>query len=249
MTEFARRVSGWLAVLGAVVLVAQPVEAQAGRTGAKRPPLPPVELPCESPTALDTRLGVDTLASVFSALITPDGRRSCQLFGDESRNYFLVTQRGVIRGSAYEFREDGTGWVAVTPGSPVHVWMADAVWQIDCKIDKIDDSRSCYTRRGELWIFRGSIGYWISIGGNHYPGSVVTLRIDGRPALTAPAKAGFSKGAATQALGQLRGGKLARTRYQEWPYDENIDGEVALAGIAAALDLMELAYVALGSPN
>ena len=76
-----------------------------------------------------------------------------------------------------------------------------------------------------LWIFLINGRYSVSVGVDHYPRSKAGLRIDNSPAIY-----GY-EGELPKPLSiieRLKKGKVAYTRYQEWPNQYNTDDEVSL---------------------
>lgn len=98
-------------------------------------------------------------------------------------------------------------------------------WWINCYKKKFDNMKVCSMIAGDLWVFLINGRYSVSIGSNHYPRSKGGLRIDNSSAIY-----GY-EGDLPKPLSiieRLKKGKIAYTRYQEWPYEYNKDGEVSL---------------------
>jgi hypothetical protein len=98
-------------------------------------------------------------------------------------------------------------------------------WVVNCEKKKFDHMKICDMHEGDLWVFLINGRYSVSIGSNHYPRSKGGLRIDNSSAIY-----GY-EGDLPKPLSiieRLKKGKIAYTRYQEWPYEYNKDGEVSL---------------------
>lgn len=92
---------------------------------------------------------------------------------------------------------------------------------------------------GDLWVFLINGEYSVDVGSNHYPGSKGGLRIDNGSAIY-----GY-EGELPKPLSiieRLKKGKVAYTRYKEWPYEYNKDGEVSLKDFAKQFNEMLKQY-------
>ncbi|WP_180044196.1 hypothetical protein [Acinetobacter sp. YH16039] len=114
--------------------------------------------------------------------------------------------------------------VTYYPDSSIHRYELPT-WLINCEKKKFDHMKICYMNEGDLWVFIINGRYSVSVGSNHYPRSKGGLRIDNSSAIY-----GY-EGELPKPLSlieKLKKGKVAYTRYQEWPYEYNKDGEVSL---------------------
>ena len=113
------------------------------------------------------------------------------------------------------------------PDASIHTYSTwkPKTWVVNCEKKKFDHMKICDMHEGDLWVFLINGRYSVSIGSNHYPRSKGGLRIDNSSAIY-----GY-EGDLPKPLSiieRLKKGKIAYTRYQEWPYEYNKDGEVSL---------------------
>ena len=113
------------------------------------------------------------------------------------------------------------------PDSNIHTLpkIQTSSWSVNCEKTKFDNMKICDMNAGDLWVFLINGRYSVSVGSNHYPRSKGGLRIDNSKAIY-----GY-EGDLPKPLSiieRLKKGKIAYTRYQEWPYEYNKDGEVSL---------------------
>lgn len=98
-------------------------------------------------------------------------------------------------------------------------------WVVNCRKKNFDNKKICYMKAGDLWVFLINGKYSVNVGSNHYPRTKGGLRIDNGSAIY-----GY-EGELPKALSiieRLKKGKVAYTRYQEWPYQYDTDEEVNL---------------------
>lgn len=133
-------------------------------------------------------------------------------------------ERGTLNGVEYQIEYlDGSGRFGDRSDS-------HAGWEVSCKKDAIDDSKYCRMSKSisnlSVWTARPG-GEYVFIGGNHYPGSLVTIRIDGAKPISAPAKGQFATARDAQIIAQIQKAKTVTTRYREWPnrYDTDATWE------------------------
>ena len=82
--------------------------------------------------------------------------------------------------------------------------------------------------------------FGVVVGGNHFPSSTGSLKIDKNATLNAKEGKFFSN--TLSIINQLKNGKVAYTRYKKWPYEYNVDNEVELEGFKKSFDEMIAAY-------
>ena len=102
-----------------------------------------------------------------------------------------------------------------------------------------DNMKVCSMSEGDLWVFLINGRYSVSVGSDHYPRSKGGLRIDNSPAIY-----GY-EGELPKPLSiieRLKKGKVAYTRYQEWPYEYDKDGEVSLKNFTKQFNEMLKQY-------
>ena len=112
-------------------------------------------------------------------------------------------------------------------------------WVVNCEKKKFDHMKICDMHEGDLWVFLINGRYSVSVGSDHYPGSKGGLRIDNSSAIY-----GY-EGELPKPLSiieRLKKGKIAYTRYQEWPYEYNKDGEVSLKNFTKQFNEMLKQY-------
>ena len=117
--------------------------------------------------------------------------------------------------------------------------MRDTVEKAEKEKKKFDHMKICDMHEGDLWVFLINGRYSVSIGSNHYPRSKGGLRIDNSSAIY-----GY-EGDLPKPLSiieRLKKGKIAYTRYQEWPYEYDKDGEVSLKNFTKQFNEMLKQY-------
>lgn len=159
-----------------------------------------------------------------SAKFTVDGRK----VPNDSNLGPAPIERGDLGGVSYIFHfSDGSG--------------SFGEWRLSCESDAMTDARSCSANQGDLWIFARPNGQPIvSVGAQHFPGSLVYLRVDGQKPLSTGSKndGDFPAAQSKAILEKLKNGVTATTRFMEWPYREWEDNVVQLEGIGAAWQYM-----------
>lgn len=102
-------------------------------------------------------------------------------------------------------------------------------WSYSCKKDKFNKSKSCYLHRARSDVMVGVYNgqHSVYVGRDHYPRSRSAIKIDNNVPVY-----GYEGSSHTpqKVIEQMKKGKVAYTRYQEWPYEYNQDGEVDLTG-------------------
>lgn len=117
-------------------------------------------------------------------------------------------------------------------------------WRVSCKKDIFDGKKICYMHQygNDLMvnIINGKLG--IYVGKNHFPRTKSAIKIDNNQTIY-----GYEGVSQTpqKVVEQMKKGKTAYTRYKEWPYEYNKDGEVDLTGFAEKYDEMVKQYQAL----
>ena len=133
-----------------------------------------------------------------------------------STNRLEQLSRAVAQGS-YSTDSNDVDEAEVIPKLPT--------WFVNCHKKKFDNMKICSMSLGDLWVFLINGKYSVSVGSDHYPRSKGGLRIDNSPAIY-----GY-EGELPKPLSiieRLKKGKVAYTRYQEWPNQYNTDDEVSL---------------------
>ena len=188
---------------------------------------------------------VDTAGSIITVLLAPSAIRTCVIVEkDVGRGEFSVVQEGTLHGVRFKVWESSEGGGSIQAAKDADLESFSDNWSMTCKIDKIDDEPLCYVQRKDVVVVRSPRGSTVTIGGENYPGSDVSVRIDDRPPLRAAAPA-FVGAAADRVVSQMRTGKRMITRYQKWPYKSYLDDEWSLYGAPEALELLERAFTSL----
>jgi hypothetical protein len=144
----------------------------------------------------------------------------------------IKTETGNINGIYYNiFYEDGSG--SFGHKDDLH----NDNWNVECKKDKITDSKMCSMKKESLYVYAHGNGKSIvSIGHDHFPNSSVTIRIESNtPITTSAANDGdFPAKTSDGIITKLKRSKSATTRYMEWPYRTWVDKEVDTQGFNEA---------------
>ena len=98
-------------------------------------------------------------------------------------------------------------------------------YYINCRKKEFDNTKICYLKAGDIYVFLINGRYSVDVGSNHYPRSKAGLRIDNNPAVYGY-EGEFSK--PLSIIEKLKKGKFAYTRYQEWPYLSDLDNKTDL---------------------
>jgi hypothetical protein len=107
-------------------------------------------------------------------------------------------------------------------------------WDIGCRRDKMTLKKTCTVNRGALFIFiYQSGGVKVSIGDEHFPGSMTSIRIGQKRFDTSDRDGDFPQSAAI--LTAMKDGTAVVTRYMKWPYREWVDDEFTAYGAQAAV--------------
>lgn len=150
------------------------------------------------------------------------------------RNIKEVHETGAIGNVEYSIYIDGTGSFGAK-GSIDY----ETRWMTNCDKDKFNERKMCYMHQKDLFVFLINGSFSVSVGLNQFPRSSCALKIDNNKTLYGV------EGQFNNSLGiieQLKKGKVASTRYQQWPYERNVDEEVTLLGFSEALDFIKMRY-------
>ena len=117
-------------------------------------------------------------------------------------------------------------------------------WSSSCKKDKFNNAKQCtlYRLRGQITVSVINGNYLVMVGSNHFPSSNSALKVDSNETLYGTE--GSIKNP-RKAIEQLKSGKIAYTRFKEWPYQSNIDDEEPLDNFKEAFDQMMIEYKTL----
>lgn len=122
----------------------------------------------------------------------------------------------------------------------------DSNWRVQCYKDPITDKKNCLLHKYDLWIFvYGNMNEIVSIGDEHYPGSLVSIRVNkSKPITTSSQDDGsFSPLNSKRIIEQLLndGAKIVTTRYMKWPYRKWEEQELGLYGFNEAYSYIKWA--------
>jgi len=177
--------------------------------------------------------------------VFPDAEIECHLYprpgGTIVRNRSEVGSYDGLRYSI--FYESGIGSVQGVPDDPVKGRVLGEDWGFWCELDEFDDLHTCILRRDDLRIVLTKDGSpLVIVGSDHYPDSEVAIRFDKDEALMASETIQFSGESAELIIKRLRTAKRVLTRYQEWPYQKNLDNSFEPYGFEQAWEMMTHFY-------
>jgi len=164
---------------------------------------------------------------------------------------FLVTTTSTFANDLYVLKDEMgvTYFSANPPKNPNHtiekVEHYDSSrlgsWGSSCKRDRFDNVRECtlYRLGGQIVVGLSNGRYSVLIGANHFPNSKSALKIDGNATLYG--LDGILNNP-NKAIEQLKIGRVAYTRFQEWPKQSNKDNEESLEGFMDAFNQMLIEY-------
>ena len=114
-------------------------------------------------------------------------------------------------------------------------------WYVDCSKDRFNSTKKCSLSKysSDLRIMNINGRYSVYVGRNHYPRSQSALKVDNNS--TMYGYEGIIR-SPEKAIEQLKNGKVAYTRYSEWPYESKLDGEVDLNGFSEKFEEMLILY-------
>lgn len=188
------------------------------------------------------------LITAQSSLL-PGGKVVCKVsFNYETlkNNSRTRIEEGVYKGIKYRiYYSDGSGSVQGLPSNTLD-YVHDKYetnWSTGCKKDEMDDTHWCSLDKGDLRVGIWKDGsHFVWVGGSHYPGSSIAVRIDKGQPISAAEKTGFSKQQSESILGHFKKGEAVLTRYQEWPYTSNKDKTIELFGFNEAWEILGNIY-------
>lgn len=102
-------------------------------------------------------------------------------------------------------------------------------WNISCRVDRFEGTKICSMnqRYGDIMVAIINGYHNVYVGRDHYPGTLSAVKIDGN-------KPFYGKEGMIQnpklVIEQMKRGKVAYTRYKEWPYEYNKDNQSDLSG-------------------
>lgn len=110
-------------------------------------------------------------------------------------------------------------------------------WKSNCSKDRFNSTKSCSLTKpySDVMVTIINGRYGVYVGRKHYPRTQSAIKIDeNTPAY------GYEGTSDTpqKIIEQMKDGKVAYTRYKEWPYEYNKDSEVDLTGFNEAFNQM-----------
>ena len=110
-------------------------------------------------------------------------------------------------------------------------------WKNNCSKDRFNNTKTCSLTKSysDVMVTIISDRYGVYIGRKHYPRTQTAIKIDNNAPIYG--YEGISN-TPQKIIEQMKNGKTAYTRYKEWPYEYNRDGEVDLTGFKEAFDQM-----------
>ncbi|WP_336957534.1 hypothetical protein [Acinetobacter johnsonii] len=160
----------------------------------------------------------------------------------------LASLSSVTTAAIYNYKtEDGSTILSNRPPSEknkeltlVDVFHPDTShldWKTVCSKDKFNGSKSCTLSKmhSDVMVFIIDGRYSVHVGRNHFPRSQSIIKIDDHTPIY-----GYEGSSNTpqKAIEQMKRGKVAYTRYKEWPYTYDRDSEVDLTGFSEKYEQM-----------
>lgn len=110
-------------------------------------------------------------------------------------------------------------------------------WKSNCSKDRFNNTKSCSLTKSYSDVMVTIINgrYDVYVGRKHYPRTQSAIKIDERTPTYG--YEGISN-TPQKIIEQMKNGKVAYTRYKEWPYEYNKDSEVDLTGFKEAFNQM-----------
>lgn len=181
-----------------------------------------------------------------TAPFTPDGIVSEKEMELLTRIEINKVEEGLLNGVHYRiYYTDGSGtFSGELDGSLATTFGTGSHWSTSCKKDPMDDTKSCYIQRKDLWVWVYPSGRLkIFIGGDQYPGTSASVRIDSSPAIRSSTNSEgvFTAAQSRQILQQLVLGSRVATRYVDWPNKSVVDDSFDLHGFDEAYQYIQWA--------
>ncbi len=110
-------------------------------------------------------------------------------------------------------------------------------WQVLCFDDQVAQYRSCYVIRGDLSVLVSSRDYelvFVGNGAERKPGSDVTVRVDGKAALTWREDDFYADEVFSDAIRQFRAGQKVKVSWANKESDQEVTSDVSLLGFTKA---------------
>lgn len=149
-------------------------------------------------------------------------------------------EEGVREGIQYRFyHSDGSGRFAGDKNSDFSWRSYRDDWSLECKKDIMTDVVWCRADKGNLVVFYSpETDFLVSLSGDKYPGSLMSIRVDDGRVVSANEKHGFTKQQSREVLKSIKDGSKVATRYVDWPYNKNTDKVLTGYGLKQVMDYM-----------
>lgn len=150
-------------------------------------------------------------------------------------------ESGVHEGFGYRVDYQGA-YAKVTAAGEQNEVLADELWAINCDVDGMDDSVSCYITREHLFLwYYGGDSWRVLIGeGRNYPGSEIAVRLNDDQPLRSEEPT-LTAAQIEQLVEGLKADPRVRTKYFKWPSGVGSD-DFEARGFSVALALMKWLY-------
>ena len=160
---------------------------------------------------------------------------------------FLITSLSVAASDIYVYKDKGGSTILTARDKSGGDLKLEKVikydnseftkWKSNCTKDKFNNTKICSLNKSYSDVMVTIIDgrYGVYIGRNHFPRTQSAIKIDDNTPIY-----GYEGSSNTpqKVIEQMKKGKVAYTRYKEWPYEYNQDGETDLTGFAEKYDEM-----------
>ena len=182
-------------------------------------------------SAQDDRMG-DPLSTDTPSAEIRKSKTFCATQKDAACEHINATDEvGLLGDLRYRLFIDSAS-VATEPGIDINDYKQPR-WSVGCNRDKMTGTKTCSVSRGALWVFFRSAGPSIvSVGDEHFPGSVSSIKVGAKRFDTRHQDGIFSN--SQQIIRALSDGQPVVTRFMKWPYREWEDDEFNATGFQAA---------------
>jgi hypothetical protein len=143
--------------------------------------------------------------------------------------------QGSLNGARFKLFGDSAS-IAAAPDVDPEDWKSESLWSVNCHRDKMTSARSCMASKGNLFIFFSGTGkVTISVGDDHFPGSITSIKVGNRRFDTTHRDGDFAQSVAILAL--MKNGAPVVTRYMKWPYRTWVDEEFSAYGLQSVAEV------------
>jgi hypothetical protein len=155
-------------------------------------------------------------------------------------------EEGKYNGVKYRFYyADGSGTIQGLPTNTL-IGTHDKYstnWSMSCNFDRMNDTAICSLSRGDIWFsIYGPKKYYVSIGTQHFPPSLIVFRSDKNEPISATAKRGFTSEQEAEIIKQIKTASKVSTRYWKWPYKRDLDETFEPYGFAEGWFILNKIY-------